>query len=60
MGTHELGTINGRRFTVESGEKGECEITLARVVAELVRQGVTFTSEIESNGEWSITLTGGY
>lgn len=49
MSSYELGTI-----------KGYSEITLARTVAELVRQGVTFTSRIEIDGYWELTLTGGY
>jgi hypothetical protein len=49
MSMFELGTI-----------KGHDEITLARTIAELVRQGVTFRSLIEMDGEWTITLTGGY
>ena len=49
MNSYELGTI-----------KGYDEVTLARVVAELVRQGVTFRSHIELDGAWTVTLTGGY
>lgn len=34
--------------------------TFARIIAELVRQGVVFIAEITTSGEFRIELTGGY
>ncbi len=33
---------------------------LARIVADLVRSGVTFRASPAMNGTWTIALTGGY
>lgn len=49
MNSNDLGTVQG------SGE-----VALARLVAELVRQGVTFKVRLDLDGEWFLTMTGGY
>ena len=49
MSSFDLGTI-----------KGYGPFQLAQTVAQLVREGVTFTAKIEGTDEWTITLTGGY
>lgn len=40
--------------------RGSGEIALARLIAELVRQGVIFESRVDLDGEWVVTMTGGY
>jgi hypothetical protein len=37
-----------------------CPVAFAKICAQFVREGVTFEAHERANGEFLITLTGGY